>query len=188
MKAVTIEFEHIGKVLFDPSKRARCLTIYVKSADRVRVAVPRGIGLDQARDIVNLRAGWIKRQQEKWAIREKQKQQFQPPPEIDYRQAAMNLMERLSYFADKYKLAFNKVTIRNQRTRWGSCSSKNNINLNIKLAHLPAELSDYVLLHELTHIRVRNHSGRFWSELDQICPGARIYNKKLRQYSFLCRG
>jgi len=185
MKPVIIEFENIGQVLFDPSKKARCLTIYVKSAHAVRVAVPRCISLEQAKKIVTLRAGWIKLQQQKMALRQRLQQQSPPPPKIDYQQAALDLIRRLNLLADKYNLPFNKVTIRNQKTRWGSCSTKNNINLNINLAHLPSELIDYVLLHELTHTKVQNHSRHFWARLSEICPQPKILNKKLRKYSLL---
>lgn len=185
MQATTFEFEHIGQVLFDPSKRARNLTIYVKAANRVRVAVPRGVSLTKAKQIVSLRADWIKKQQCKMAERQKLRQRLTPPEKIDFSQAAKALIERLNHFAQKHNLPYNKVTIRNQKTRWGSCSSQNNINLNINLTHLPTELIDYVILHELTHLKVRNHSKAFWAELATICPQAKTLNKKLRQYSLL---
>jgi predicted metal-dependent hydrolase len=62
------------------------------------------------------------------------------------------------------------VSIRNQRTRWGSCSPSGRISLNWRLIQLPPAISDYVLLHELTHLRHLNHSARFWRELARLCP------------------
>jgi predicted metal-dependent hydrolase len=74
----------------------------------------------------------------------------------------------------------NRVTVRQQKTRWGSCSPKNTISLNVKLALLPAELSDYVILHELVHTRVHNHSKKFWAELDKYVPNSKAMAKRLR--------
>ena len=70
-------------------------------------------------------------------------------PKINKEEAKVKLGKRLSELAKEHKFQYNKVSIRNQRTRWGSCSSKNNISLNMKLLHLPDQLIDYILLHEL---------------------------------------
>jgi predicted metal-dependent hydrolase len=72
--------------------------------------------------------------------------------------------------------------MRNQRTRWGSCSNKNNINLNMKLIRLPDEMIDYVLLHELVHTRIKNHTKDFWRELDRFVGDAKAKNKRLKAY------
>jgi len=90
------------------------------------------------------------------------------------------LTSRLKHLADKHGFKYNKVSIRNQRTRWGSCSHNNNISLNAKLVKLPVELMDYVILHELVHTRIRNHSKKFWAELDQYVENAKVMAKKLR--------
>ena len=75
------------------------------------------------------------------------------------------------------------VKIKSQKTLWGSCSSKNNINLNINLIKLDQELIDYVILHELTHLNIKNHSKTFWQELEKLEPKARILDKKLKNYN-----
>ena len=84
----------------------------------------------------------------------------------------------------KHNFQYNRVSIRNQRTRWGSCSSKDNISLNMKLLHLPDQLIDYILLHELVHTRVKNHSQDFWNELETVVPNARTVDKQLRDYQY----
>ncbi|MFQ5603129.1 MAG: M48 family metallopeptidase [bacterium] len=101
-----------------------------------------------------------------------------------YRFEAKNyLPARLNYWAKKFNLPYNKVTIRKQTSRWGSCSSKNNINLNLHLMRLPDRLIDYVLLHELVHTKIKNHGPAFWRKLTELCPNAKKLNKALNNYS-----
>ncbi len=84
--------------------------------------------------------------------------------------------------AELHGFQFNKATVKNQRTLWGSCSPRNNINLNVNLLRLPAELRDYVILHELVHTRHKNHSRAFWQELDQIVGSGKQFQRQLRAY------
>ena len=77
---------------------------------------------------------------------------------------------------------FNRASVKNQRTLWGSCSSRNNINLNINLLRLPEELRDYVILHELVHTRHKNHSREFWRELDRSVGDAKSLQRHLRKF------
>lgn len=100
-----------------------------------------------------------------------------------YRQEARDFLPgRLAQLARTAGFRFNRVFIRNQKSRWGSCSDRNNINLNLQLMQLPDSLIDYVLLHELVHTEIKNHGPRFWSRLEQVCPGARQLSKKLRGF------
>ena len=104
---------------------------------------------------------------------------------IDRAAARKFLVNRLDYLAGKYGFTYNRVFIRNQKTRWGSCSTKNNINLNVNLVRLPDELIDYTILHELVHTRVKNHSRRFWDQMDMLLGDAKKIDKKLGAYGFL---
>ncbi len=99
-----------------------------------------------------------------------------------HHEAKIYLPKRLSELAAMHNFSFQKVFVKHVKTRWGSCSSVNNINLNIHLMRLPDHLIDYVLLHELTHTRVKNHSKTFWEELEKSCPGAKSFNKELKNY------
>lgn len=92
------------------------------------------------------------------------------------------LPNRLEYFARLHGFKYKAIFIKNLKTRWGSCSAVNNINLNLHLMRLPSELIDYVLVHELQHIRVKNHSAKFWDGLEILLPGAKILDKKLNAY------
>ncbi|MBS3809280.1 MAG: M48 family metallopeptidase, partial [Desulfobacterales bacterium] len=92
---------------------------------------------------------------------------------------------RLEELAERHGISYNKVFIKNQKTRWGSCSSAGNLSLNYKIALLPGELMDYVLLHELVHIKYPNHSSDFWEELDRLAGDARVLDRQLNDYEAL---
>ena len=79
-------------------------------------------------------------------------------------------LPRLSYFSDKHKLKVNQVRVKEQKTLWGSCSSKNNINLNYLLIMAPMKVIDYVIVHELVHTIHKNHSAKFWQKVATIMP------------------
>ena len=104
---------------------------------------------------------------------------------IDIDKARPKLEGRINQLAQKNHFTFNKLSIKNQKTRWGSCSQENNINLNARLLHLPTELIDYVILHELVHIKVKNHSKEFWSTLDSYVGDSKFYNKELKNYKII---
>ena len=97
-------------------------------------------------------------------------------------EAKLYLPKRLSELADQHGFQFQKVFVKHVKTRWGSCSSVNNINLNIHLVRLPDHLIDYVLLHELVHTQIKNHSREFWDFLEQVNPGSKAFNKELKKY------
>jgi hypothetical protein len=84
--------------------------------------------------------------------------------------AARELPPRLRELAERHRLVVNRVTVRDQRSRWGSCARSGNISLNWRLIQMPAEVRDYVLVHELMHLREANHSARFWRHVAQACP------------------
>ena len=90
---------------------------------------------------------------------------------------------RLKALAEEKGLQYNRVTIRDTKTRWGSCSVDNNINLSLHLMKLPLHLIDYVLLHELAHTVHKNHSKNFWDYLEQLSNNARDQAREMKHYS-----
>jgi predicted metal-dependent hydrolase len=95
--------------------------------------------------------------------------------------AQQELEPRLRAFASRHGLAVRQVTVRNQRTRWGSCSRRGSISLNWRLVQMPPFVADYILLHELMHLRQANHSRRFWREVEAVCPRYREAETWLRR-------
>jgi len=93
------------------------------------------------------------------------------------------LPKRLLELANRYDFSFNKVSVRNASSRWGSCSGENNISLNLHLMRLPEHLIDMVLLHELCHTIEKNHSKSFWNLLDKVCANVPAKRKEMKAYS-----
>jgi len=93
------------------------------------------------------------------------------------------LPPKVLFFAERYKFKFAQIKIQNSKTRWGSCSAKNNINLSLHLMKLPDYLIDYVILHELCHTVEKNHGKNFWKLLDNVSGNAKGLSKELRNFS-----
>ena len=92
------------------------------------------------------------------------------------------LPDQVKLLAAKFNFVFNKLALKNIKSRWGSCSRKNNINLSIHLMCLPEHLINYVILHELVHTVHHNHSKKFWGLLDKVTGGAKLLDKELSKY------
>ena len=99
--------------------------------------------------------------------------------------AAKQLPLRVSELATMHGFEVRRVTVRNQRSRWGSCSPSRTISLNWRLIQTPSFVSDYIILHELCHLRHMNHSRRFWREVERVCPEFQTAEHWLKQHSFL---
>jgi len=174
-----VAVEGVGDVLFERSSRAKYINISVRNSGNIRVAVPGRVSFKKALQFFHTKSDWVNKHLEKIERIEK----TIPVAKVDKKLARQILIPRLRYLADKHGFEYNKVALRNQKTRWGSCSSQNNINLNINLISLPQDLMDYVMLHELTHTIVKNHSKDFWEQLGKHVPNPKQQNKKLRNYA-----
>jgi len=99
-----------------------------------------------------------------------------------YKAAALVLAERkVAHFNVHYGFTFNKISIRNQKSRWGSCSKKGNMNFNYKIALLPESLADYLVVHELCHLGQFNHSQKFWDLVGETIPDYKERKAALRR-------
>jgi hypothetical protein len=157
-------------VVFVRQRRARHYILRLRDDGVVRVTVPwHGSRAEAERFLVSRR---------EWVDRERLRRQLalaatQVAPEVRARlraQAARELPSRLLELARVHGFGVAAVSIRNQRTRWGSCSASGRISLNWRLIQLPPAVCDYVLLHELAHLRHPNHSAPFWREVARLCP------------------
>ena len=179
----TREVDGLGLVLFERSAKARHVVITVRPFKGIRVAVPRGVSFDRADKFVRTKARWAIRHLERMKEVERAQMEFaESCAPVNRKKASRELAERLERLSAEHGLPYNRLSIRCQRTRWGSCSAKNNISLNVKLVALPAELMDYVIVHELVHTRIMNHSRAFWAELERRLPGSKAMDARLKKY------
>jgi predicted metal-dependent hydrolase len=152
------------------------------------VAVPRGVPLESAEAFARSKTDWILQHLPRLKVIEQTlvaRRQAQSVVPVDRQSAKTRLITRLEELSQKHDLPYHRVFIRRQKTRWGSCSAKKNINLNIQLAAIPEALMDYAILHELVHTKILNHSMTFWEELEKRMPGARLLDRELRKYALL---
>ena len=175
-----VEHPEVGTVKYIGNNRAKRIIISIKP-EYVRVVIPKRQSFKNAQKFVESRLDWIKTNKQRMNLQFEKKRRL---PEIDRKVARKILCRRIGELAQLHNFVYNRVSIRKQKTRWGSCSTKNNINLNANLLHLPSELIDYVLLHELVHTRVKNHSKDFWDELETVVPNARQVDRKLKDYQY----
>ena len=181
-QAATIDIPSLGPVLFTASSKAKYLSITIKPDRTIRVAIPKGMALSAAMKFLKSKTSWAKRHLDTLQMLQQNRAQGSLPA-LGTTSAGSVLSARLNQLAGKYGFTYNRLFIRNQRTRWGTCSSRNNISLNINLLKLPQELQDYVMLHELTHTKHKNHSRDFWAEMDRLARRGGLVGdaKKLRK-------
>ena len=167
-----------GKVLNDPqvgevklikSDRSRNISIRVHPVRGVRVSVPRLVPYAAAIAFFKMKRGWV------LEVMARQKERFKDvklasPSEVEElrRRAKAELPVRLAELASRYGFVYNRVAIKHNSTNWGSCSFRNNINLNINIVRLPFVLRDYILLHELCHLRHHDHGEGFHLLLEHV--------------------
>jgi len=184
MSITILDIPPLGSVVFSQTKRAKRLSISIRAFKPVRVAFPQKTSLKKARKYLLKNLSWAKQSLDYVRKIEKEHETtLNDKPKIPVTKAKTILRNRLCELADIHGFKYNKVFIRNQKTRWGSCSNLNNINLNIKLVLLTQELMDYVILHELVHTEIKNHSKKYWARLDKYVGGsAKDFDKKLKKH------
>ena len=174
-------------MVFASHPRARRYVVRVKRDGTVRVTIPRWGSRREAQAFADTQRAWIEKQLAKFSA-----EQTQIPPELSpeekhglQRRAARELPERLLALASDHGLSVSRISIRNQRWRWGSCSRDGHICLNWRLVAMPDWVRDYVLLHELMHLKRMDHSPRFWKLVAAVCPTFRDARAWLREHQAL---
>ncbi len=179
-----LDVEGIGSVFLERSGKARRITIRI-SPSGVRLIVPEGVSVSRGREFLSLKKEWIRKHVGRIAglAKEQRETAMSARPITDVNHARSRIIQRLYELSEQYDLPFERIVIRNQKSRWGSCSARNIISLNIKLARLPEELMDYVILHELVHTKIKGHGKDFWRLLGQVSGNAFNLRKELGRYS-----
>ena len=165
----------------------KTVAIQVNSDRSVTVRAPRSASEKDIEEILKKKKAWISKHIEK--IKET-KERFEAEPTekltrekvIALAEEALKVIpERVEYFAKVIGVTYGKITVRNQKTRWGSCSSKGNLNFNCLLMLAPPEVLDYVVVHELCHRKQMNHSKAFWTEVEKVFPDYKKSRKWLKE-------
>ena len=164
------------RIHFVRMRRARRYVMRLRPDGGVRVTIPRGGSKAEALQFADKHLEWARRQRARVLASKR-------PASVDRElrvRAAEELPPRLLALAAQHGLAVTRVSIRNQRSRWGSCSPKGHIALNFRLLLMPPEVREYILIHELMHLRQPNHSIRFWRLVEAACPGFRDAERWLK--------
>ena len=165
------------------STRARCLRVTIYPGGELAATLPRGMSLEKLENFLRQKADWILR---KMNLAQKRKPSLllPKPSRREYlarKKEAFELVEnKIDYFRSVYNLCPARISIRNQRTRWGSCSRKGNLNFNYRIIHLPEKYLDYVVVHEICHLKEFNHSKRFWDLVAEAIPEYKKIRKEIR--------
>lgn len=164
------------------SSRSRSVRLRVYPGGAVSISAPVGFTTSAIDRFIQKNAAWLFR---KWNLLRNQ-----PVPArrvssrseyLKHREAARNFVHlKLAEWNKHYGFIYNRVAIKNTKTSWGSCSLRGNLNFNYRLLFLPEPLTDYVIVHELCHLREPNHSARFWSLVAQTFPSHRSLRAELR--------
>lgn len=167
-------------------KRSKRKTVSVEVRDgEVIVRAPLRMPKRDIAAFVDKHEDWIRKQLDRSRIQQAQLENVGKLTEAEldalYRRAKEYLPDRVRYYADMLGVSFGRITIRCQKTRWGSCSAKKNLNFNCLLMLTPPEVIDSVVVHEVCHLREMNHSKRFYALVLQLCPDYRARDKWLKE-------
>lgn len=165
---------------------SKCVRVIVHKDARVVVTAPKWMSAREIHGFVTLREGWIQTQLTKTtkidpAIIEENR--------LDYlkkrNQSLAWVRSKVEELAKAHNFEYNRITVRNQKTRWGSCSSRGNLSFHYKIAFLPERLARYLIIHELCHLKEMNHSSRFWMLVEGIIPEYRENVRDLKKLEHL---
>ena len=164
------------------SKR-KTLSVSLDKNGAVIVRAPLRLPLSRIEEFVEKSQPWIERRRKEMEIRIQKRRVITEKERSEGIEAAKEYIpQRVSYYASRMGVTYGRITIREQKTRWGSCSSKGNLNFNWKLMLMPQEVLDYVIVHELAHRLEMNHSAGFWKIVERELPDYKERRSLLRKY------
>jgi len=164
------------------SSRAKRMRITVCRDGNVIATVPRNFNLIFLEKFIAEKTVWIKKKVDiflkapAWLFKGSSKKDYKKHKA----DALILINERIEFFNKFYNLKFNRICIKNQKTRWGSCSKRGNLNFNYRIIFLPTEIRDYIVVHELCHLKELNHSRNFWNLVGKMFPDYKQIRKKLK--------
>lgn len=163
--------------------RRKSIGITLKPGGVIEVRAPLWLSEAQIKRAVLAKSDWIVRKQ-----KQMQQQAAEPDLLMDsdaynryFRQAKETIPKRVQFYAKKMQESYGRVVIKDQKTRWGSCSTKRNLNFNWRLIMAPKEVLDYVVVHELSHLKHMDHSVKFWERVECYMPDYRICRQWLKE-------
>lgn len=163
------------------SKR-RTIAIQIKDNNEIIVRAPLYASSSQILKFVTSKEDWIL----KHLSAKKEEEDVRVLSEKELKEltklAKKVIPERVAYYANLIGVSYGRISIRNQKTRWGSCSSKGNLNFNVRLMLAPVEVLDSVIVHELCHRKEMNHSKKFYEEIYKVYPEYDKWNRWLKKY------
>lgn len=169
-----------------PSTRTRTIRLSVHHDGRVTVTAPSWVSQNKVDRFVEQKRVWVERKLAQFARRGPLTVvEHARKDEAQHREVAHELaVARVVHFSRHYGYKVGRITIRDQKSRWGSCSKKGNLNFSYKIALLPQHLADYIVVHELCHIGQFNHSKAFWSLVGEMIPNHKECREQLKRTVF----
>ena len=150
-------------------------------AGEVTVRAPRAMRNDEIAAFVARHADWIRKKLATSHAKPSGPALTEEGIRLLTKRAHEIIPPRVKYYASLIGVDYNRIAIRHQRTKWGSCSGKKNLNFNCLLLLTPTEVMDSVIIHELCHLKHMNHSKEFYNEVLRVCPNYKVYNRWLKQ-------
>lgn len=168
------------------SKRAQLVRLAVHRDGSVIITAPLGIAEDAIEDIVQKKKKWLSDKISSFQkYQESKLAKLGREDYLKYKDEAQRLIkDRADHYSYAYGYCYNNISIKDQKTRWGSCSSKKNLNFNYKLLFLPAKIRDYIIVHEICHLKELNHSKKFWDLVAREIPDHKKIRKELKENIF----
>ena len=203
LQSRTVKYDNgLGEVTYTKYPQSRCIRVFVTSKGEVKVTLPMFTSYKEAEQFLFSIGGKMVARRQEILNRKMEQAEGGAPSDYQINKLAHKILplrtrQMYELMTNKVKIRdsrgnlvedpfrYNRVAIKNNSSNWGSCSELGNINLNLNLMRLPEQLRDYVMLHELCHLRYMNHGPEFHALLESVCPGHRNLARELKGYRLI---
>ena len=182
------KLEDAGREMLITIKRSsrKTLGLEVRENGEIFARIPEKLSDRSLKSFIEKERDWIIKKSElvKWEREHRQTTNATPVQELtseEIENISQKIVDRVRFYQKKMGVTVGRVAIRNQKTRWGSCSSAGNLNFNWRLVLMPPEILDYVVVHELAHRKEMNHSSKFWTIVEQEMPDYQERKQRLKE-------